>query len=541
MKHIFSNIRLLYRHYKATSAILKKILKYPLTLEMSKEIITDRLKRREENFLEMVEKTIFGYQGSPYRILLERAGYRYEDIQSFVMTGGIEHTLQALYEKGVYIDILEFKGKKTVIRGKDRFNFKEKDFSNPLLTEGLGTKSGGTRSTGTNMVVPLKYIEEHNPYGVFAVNEYDILKNPAIIWLPILPAGEGLFFNLRFTAIGNPPVKWFSHVDERYIKPSAMDRLKTKSTIWMARLYGKRMPEPEFVDIRDTAKIARLMGENLGNSNGFSVVTYSSSALRLIMEAKKQGIKLGETVFWLMGEPLTDKILEEIENYGCRAYSLYGCNELMIIGQGCANPGVSDDMHFCKDKLAVIQCKRKVEHSDITVDAFLFTTILKSSPKIFLNTETGDYGFVEKRNCGCGFERLGFTEHIHTVRSFEKLTAEGATFIGSDLIPLVQRTLPAEFGGNATDYQFIEEADDAGIPRLYMLVSPDIGEIDEKRIKKIVFDTLTSEEYSHSYSRAYWTQADTIQIKRMHPVPTMRGKIVPLHISRDGHTERRIK
>jgi hypothetical protein len=533
MKDIFSNIRLLYRHYKATSAILRRVLKYPVTLDISEKIIRDRLERREENFLETIEKTIFAHQESPYRILLKRSGCRYEDIQRLVMTKGIEDTLRALYEKGVYIDILEFKGKKTVVRGEDRFNFNERNFSNPLLTDGLGTKSGGTRSAGTSMIVPLQYIEEHNPYGVFAAHECGILKNPAIIWLPILPAGEGLFFNLRFTAMGNPPVKWFSHVDERYIKPSVMDRLKTKSTIWMARLYGKRMPKPEFLDIRDTAKIAWWMNENLGNSKGFSVVTYSSSALRLIMEAKKQGLKLGETVFWLMGEPLTDKILEEIKGLGCRAYSLFGCNELMIIGHGCANPCVPDDMHFCKDKLAVIQYKRKVEHSDVTVDSFLFTTILKSSPKIFLNTETGDYGFIEKRNCGCGFERLGFTEHIYAIRSFEKLTAEGATFIGSDLIPLVQKILPSEFGGNATDYQFIEEADENGIPRLYMLVSPDIGEIDEKRIKEIVFDTLTSGEYSHSYSRAYWTQAETIQIKRIHPIPTIRGKIVPLHIRRN--------
>ena len=523
----FLNIKLLYRHYKATSAILRKVFKDPLTLEESEKIISYRLKRRKENFLEVMEKAIFAFPESPYKILLQRAGYGYEDVRKLVESRGIEETLIVLFEKGVYIDILEFKGKKPVVRGKDIFRFREKDFSNPLLTDGLRTKSGGTRSIGTNMMVPLEYIEEHNPYGVLASHECGLSKNPVIIWLPILPAGEGLFFNLRFTAMGNPPVKWFSQVDERYIKPSLMDKLKTKSTIWMARFYEKRMVGPEFVDMRNTAKIARWMSENLRNAKGFTVVSYSSSALRLIMEAKRQRIKLGETVFWLMGEPLTDKIKEQIEDFGCRAYSLYGCNELMIIGQGCTNPHKPDDMHFFKDKLAVIQYPKKVEHSDLKVDTFLFTTILKSSPKIFLNTETGDYGTIEKRSCGCGFERLGFTEHIHTVRSFEKLTAEGASFIGSDLITLVQRILPSVFGGNATDYQFMEEADEKGIPKLYILISPDVGKIDEKRIKRIVIDTLTSGEYSHLYSRSYWIQASTIQIKRIHPIPTKRGKDSP--------------
>jgi len=48
----------------------------------------------------------------------------------------------------------------------------------------------------------------------------------------------------------------------------------------------------------------------------------------------------------------------------------------------------------------------------------------------------------------------------------------------------------------------------------------------------MVYDALTSGEYSHTYSTSYWEQADTLRIKRMNPIPTMRGKIIPLHIRR---------
>lgn len=532
MNGLLSDIRVFYRHYRNTSAIMRRILKDPLTLERSENMLSGRLKNRKENFLETLERTVYGFPGSPYKALLDRAGRRFEDVREMVMARGIEDTLRTLHADGVYIDILEFKGKKTAVRGTNSYEFKERNFSNPLLSGGLGTSSGGTRSAGTGIVVPLEYIEQNNPYGVVAAHDNGILEKPVVIWLPILPAGEGLFFSLRFAAMGKPPVKWFSQVDERYIKPSKMDRLKTVSAVWMARLYDKRMAEPEFVDMRRSVEIARWMDRGRGNATGFSVVTYASSALRLVMEARREGLDLGETVFWLMGEPLTDKIMEEIRGYGCRAYSLYGCNELMIIGQGCTHPGKADDMHFLEDKLAVIQCDRKVDHSDLSVDAFFFSTILTSSPKIFLNTELGDYGIVEKGNCGCAFEKLGYSKHIHTVRSFEKLTAEGATFVGSDLIPLVQRTLPAAFGGDATDYQILEEADETGIPRLFILVSPDRGEIDEAKLRETVFEALTAGEYSHAFSRSYWTQAGTIQIKRMRPIPTARGKIVPLQIRR---------
>jgi len=478
----------------------------------------------------MLSETVYSNGRSPYRRLLEASGYRFDNIKTLVDETGIEETLKVLCAKGIYIDILEFKGKRRVVRKNVEFAVSERDFSNPLLTRGVGTSSGGTSGTGSRMIVPLDYIREHNPYNVLAVHGYGISQNPAIIWLPILPAGEGLFFNLRFAAMGLTPVKWFSQVDESHIHPSTTDKMKTLMTIWMARYYGKRMPKPEYVDMRDTAQIARWMHNHRERHPGFTVVTYASSALRLVLTARRENLNLGATVFWLMGEPLTEKIQEEIQNANCTAYSLFGCNEIMIIGHGCAHPKAPDDMHLCSDKLALIQRERPVEHSDHHVNAFLFTTLLKSSPKIFLNTETGDYGDMEERACGCRFEGLGFNQHIHTVRSFEKLTAEGATFIGSDLLPLIQSTLPSEFGGNATDYQFIEEADNEGVPRLYMMISPELGDVNEERVKDLILEGLTQGEYSHDYSRSYWTQADTIRIRRERPIPTPRGKIVPLLI-----------
>lgn len=530
MVNVISDLRNLVGHYRSTAAILGQILGRPMSFEESVQILKDRLANRESNFLRTLEKCIYANPNSPFRALLQHAGYGFEDVARMVKTQGIEKALETLYKGGVYIEILEFKGKKDVVREGRTFRFVEKDFNNPLLTGGFSTQSGGTRSKGTKMRVPLEFIHQNNVYGVFGAHEYGMLENKVIIWLPILPAGEGLFFSLRFTAMGNPPVKWFSQTDRRYTQHSAMDKLKTASSIWMAKFYRKRLPKPEFVDMRDTLKIAKWMSNNLNGSPGFSVVTYASSALRLITAAKKEKLDLGKTIFWLMGEPLTVKILEEIESYNCKAYSLYGCNELMIIGQGCANPIISDDMHFLSDKLAVIQHQRRVEHSDISVNSFLFTTLWETSPKIFLNTETGDYGVIERRKCGCAFDKLGYSQHIHTIRSFEKLTAEGVTFIGSNLIPLIQDILPHQFGGDATSYQFVEEETEKGLTKLFVLVSPDVGEIDENKFKEALFNSLSGGPDRYGGARLMWNSADTINIRRQHPIPTPRGKIVPLRI-----------
>ena len=55
------------------------------------------------------------------------------------------------------------------------------------------------------------------------------------------------------------------------------------------------------------------------------------------------------------------------------------------------------------------------------------------------------------------------------------------SFIGSDLLNLVEDVLPARFGGYATDYQFVEE-EDGGLPKVSLLVSPRLGSLDQEQV-----------------------------------------------------------
>lgn len=535
---LFRDVKSLVTYSCRSYSTLKQIFKEPLRPEVAAAQLRERLQRREEHFTDSVRRTVFDNPKSPYLTLLRRAGCSYDDFRALVRAEGIEGCLRKVKEEGVYITIEEFKGKTAARRGNDTFRFTDSDFDNPLLRSGYATQSGGSRSSGSRMTVPVEYVKLNNVYGVVAAAAYGSLGKPVILYLPILPAGEGLFFNLRFAAMGNPPVKWFSQIDEQHIKPPVINKLKTQLAIWMSRFYGLTMPGPEFIDMRNTEAIARWMHLNRGSHGGFTIVTYASSALRLALEARKAGLSLGDTTFWLMGEPLTEKIAKEISATGCTAYSLYGCNELMQIGQGCANPSCADDMHFCMDKLAVIQDERLAGLSGEKVNSYYFTTLLDSSPKVFLNTETGDFGGIETRDCGCLFGELGFTTHLHSVRSFEKLTAEGATFLGSDLIDIIQQVLPANFGGSANDYQFVEETSSEGLKKMVLLVNPSLGPIDENKIEKSLFEALTENSARHVFGRAYWEQAETLRIRRALPVPTARGKIHPLHVPtgprRDG-------
>ena len=532
MKESLLNIKSLFQHYRTSTAILRKLLKNPLTFEESGDMIRNGLEMRKVNFLSMLRRCIFENPKSPHKALLDHAGYTFGDIESLVNRIGLEEALKKLYSDGVYVDIQEFKGKKPAIRGKRTFTFTERDFNNHLLSSGFDIQTGGTTGRSVNVRVPLEFIRHNAIYGIYASSLYNIPGKKVIIWLPILPALEGLFFNLRFGIAGFPPVKWYSQTDPDSIKPLFIDRMKTISTILLARRYGINLPAAEFIDMRETNKIAKWMSQNDKGNGGYAVVTYASSALRLVVEARKEGFRLGDTVFWLMGEPLTPKKRQVIEEYGCKAFSLYGCNELMLIGHGCENPGWVDDLHFFEDKLAVIQHHKKIDHSEDGVGAFLFTTLLDISPKIFLNTELGDYGVIETRKCGCRFEEVGLKTHMHSIRSFEKLTAEGVTFIGSNIIPLVEEILPATFGGSAVDYQFVEEEDEEGHSKVYALVDPKLGEIDEAKLKEITYTALSGSKESQRGSKLLWDQVGTFQFLRVSPIPTKRGKILPFYIRR---------
>ena len=65
--------------------------------------------------------------------------------------------------------------------------------------------------------------------------------------------------------------------------------------------------------------------------------------------------------------------------------------------------------HSLKDTTAIITHRVRVEHSDVEVDSFLFSSMLYESPKILLNVGMGDYGRVRQAECDCQFGQLGST------------------------------------------------------------------------------------------------------------------------------------
>jgi hypothetical protein len=158
------------------------------------------------------------------------------------------------------------------------------------------------------------------------------------------------------------------------------------------------------------------------------------------------------------------------------------------------------------------------------------TTTHPMAPRFLFNVENGDYASMITRDCGCPLQKVGFTRHIHTVRSFEKMTGEGMNYSATDLFDLLENTIPSEFGGGPGDYQLVEEEDEQGQTRLTLLVHPELGELDNEKLLSRLELGLAQGSRNHHFISKVWRDAGIFRIKRELPHASSAGKIWPLYI-----------
>jgi hypothetical protein len=161
----------------------------------------------------------------------------------------------------------------------------------------------------------------------------------------------------------------------------------------------------------------------------------------------------------------------------------------------------------------------------------VYTSLVPSTAKLLLNFVSDDYAVIGRRVCGCPLEALGYTTHMHTIRSWEKLTSEGMTICGHDLIRLIEEVLPSRFGGTAADYQFLE-TERAGLPKVDLLVSPRLKRIDENAVLATVLGFLDHTPGAQTARGDRWRQGNTVSVVRAEPVATAASKVMALHVAR---------
>ncbi len=510
---------------------LPRFIRAPIELGYAIDAIKARLNTREARFLAMASRAIYRQPASPYLKLLRAAGCEFNDLERVVQRDGLEKALERLAAAGIYLTFDEFKGQKEVVRGSQRFIFSEDDLDNPGLSPHIEARSGGTRSAGTSVKMALPYFSELAVNTALALHANGLSNYDHAFWLQVATPG------LICARFGKLPLAWFHPIQPFPRKALAVAWYMSL----MSRISGRRMPTPTFLSLQKPGQLVDWLLAQRREGRSVCLTTYASSAVRVCIAAGERKLRLEGVCFITLGEPFTEAKRAAVEAVGARALVRYAFTEAGIVGFGCGTSRVSDDMHFFQDSYGLVERSRAVGDCGPVVDALLFTSLLPSAPKILLNVESGDSAVLERRDCGCELGALGLRTHLSRVRSFEKLSGEGMTFIQTDLLRALEEVLPARFGGTSADYQVLEKEGEHGILRLFLLVSPRVGSVDEAAVRETFLRELGQVGATEAEMASLWRQAGAVEVRREWPMATKAGKILPFHLSQASVLNRPLK
>lgn len=523
--HVASELRA----FAGFLAGVPQLVRLRMTVPQALAIVQERLRNRERNFLTIVERSVFGNPRSPYRALLDAAGYTLNDVQALVAKDGLESTLLRLRHDGVYVSFEEFKGLAPIVRGSRTIHATPADFDNPRAGRYYSTTTGGSTGPGRRVRLDLEHLEALLPGRIVVRHVQGITGIPAASWSDI-PPGGGLKGVLLQAAADEDATHWFTaRLGGRDGAPLRF-RLATHAALTAARVSGASVRWPKRLPFDQAVRLAEWARDQVKQAGACTIHASVSRILRIAVAATDAGIDLTGTVLRGGGEPPTLAKVSQIVKTGATFRSSYAFSEVGTVGSSCMHADGPNDQHFMRDHLAMIQASRPVPGFAMDVPAFCYTSLLSSAPKLLFNVESDDYGVVDTKPCGCLWESLGFPEHIREIRSFRKLTGEGVTLVGSDMERILDEHLPARFGGSALDYQFAEEEDERGFTRLTLRVSPSVTLHDENEVIEFVLQALEGSGAAGTLAQSTWRQAGTLRLRRETPTMTARGKLMPLDI-----------
>jgi hypothetical protein len=493
-----------------------------MSIEDCRRRIRDCLARREQNFLDLLERAVYAYPRSPYRILLEQAGIELGDVAALVHADGVDGTLERLYEAGVHLTLEEQRGKVAVRRGSLELDVSFDDLVNPLVAGIFQARTGGSRSAGRITLVNFEALTQQVAHhGVF-LSAVRALDRPAGVWHPPIVAGINTV--LSQAKLDRRARRWFV--------PAPLDFRERvlAATAWtLGRTASAAMPFPQHVPPARAEVVAEWLAYEKTAATPAFLATTPSSAARICVTAADRGLDISGTLFRMGGEPYTPAKAAIIADAGCRGACHYYMTEAGgQVGIACADPVEAGDVHVCTDKLVIAQRMRTLPWGG-SAGTLSLTTLLPTAPSILINFETDDFAVMEERECECEIGTLGLSRHLHTIRSVEKLTGEGVNFIGETLIALVEHALPSRFGGSATDYQLVEQERD-GMTRVLILVSPRVGTVDDTDVLRETLAFLEQAGRAEKGMAAAWRASDTLEVVRAEPRVTRAAKVLPLHV-----------
>ena len=343
-----------------------------------------------------------------------------------------------------------------------------------------------------------------------------------------VPGADSLVPLLRLSVAGARPTAWFTLVSSS--APGLHWRYRASGWLISAisPLGGCGLPGPVHASLEEPRPILDWLTDVRRGGGTPHLYTFVSPAVRLCRVAAASGLDLAGAQFTVTGEPLTAARLAAIQRVGAEARPTYASTEAGAIGEGCLARTTPDDVHVLHDRVAVVQAGAAGGVPGLPPRALLVTALRPHGPYVLLDTSLGDEADLEDRPGCCALAELGWTSHLRSIQSFEKLTAGGMTLLDVDVIRVLEESLPVRFGGGPTDYQLVEEEDADGQPRLRLLVHPDLGPLAPEKVEAAFLEEIGQGSGAGRVFALAWRAGDVVRVERRAPLATQSGKI--LHV-----------
>jgi hypothetical protein len=484
---------------------------------------------RETNLLYLLQNAVFARPHTPYAQLLRHAGCTYADLELQVARDGLDSTLESLRRAGVYLSHDEYKGKTPIQRGTLRLEVDPSDFANPLSPGVIAVSSSGSRSRGTLTYQSLDYHRYREVQDRIFLDELGIAARKHIRISSILPSTGSIRRQILLARRGNPVDKWFALGGS--LLDSGHYQWLTRFYLFESRLLGVDAGAPEFLPRNDFSPVAKWIARRRAEGFECLLSTGVSNGVRVAAAATELGLDIHGSIFRVRGEALTEPKRSVMESAGARVYPGYTISELGRIGCACLQMTRGNCVHVYRDSVAVIVHRRPAPILGSDVNSLLFTTLLPFTPTIAINVEMDDSATLSAAQCGCALSALGLTQQLSGIYSFGKLTGQGMTLLGSDLLDILERRLPARFGGAPTDFQLVE-CDGPHQTEIELRVHPRLGVLSSEDVRAFFLSELKT-VYGGSLSRRNWLHTGGIRVVFAEPHRTaIRDKVHPLHLVR---------
>ena len=503
----------------------RQYLRAPMKQDL-RDTFLRQLQNRQERWLKTIRRGVFEVGPNPYREMFRIAGCTFQDLAGLVRSDGLESALAAVHGAGVFVTHDEFKGKTPIVRSGQTIPHEQDSFANPFVTGGLEAVSSGSRSSGTPTLHSLDFVMYRHVYQEMEIREFELRDKALVIVQPVLPAISGLTSCLRLARFGCPPHEWFAPGGS--LADSSHYRGLTSLLIAAARLHGFKCPYPQHLAPNDFRRAAGWIADQRGRGLTPVARAFVSPAVRVAAAALEEGLDISGALFFVGGEALTDAKRQVIESAGCQAFPRYGISEVGAIGSACSQMGEGNCVHLFRDSVAVIEHRQVAPLSGMQVNALLFTTLLPTAPNLLINAGMDDAGVVGRASCDCHYSAAGLVDQISHISSFWKLTGQGVSLVGSQVLALLESELPRRFGGAPTDYQLVEQ-EGPGQTQLVLRISPRAGVESTEAVRRVFLRNIRS-LYGGALASRLWAHADAIEVIEAEPIATPGGKVLSLHL-----------